>query len=135
MSNQQMRKRLAALSFSEKVKILEKLRDRSLALASSGLRGKAERGYNDGTSRKSGSELPKVFVDFQNSDQHGRVRLNCVGTVEDLNRLGIALREGTPLLLSCLEMEGDGIATYSTEEHVWVARVDWEKIRSLPGNE
>ena len=40
MSNQEMRKRLAALSFSEKVKILEKLRDRSLALAASGLRRK-----------------------------------------------------------------------------------------------
>ena len=40
MSKQEMRKRLAALSFSEKVKILEKLRDRSLALAGSGLRRK-----------------------------------------------------------------------------------------------
>ena len=38
MSKQGMRKRLAALSFSEKIKILEKLRDRSLALAASGLR-------------------------------------------------------------------------------------------------
>ncbi len=34
----EMRKRLASLSFTEKVKILEKLRDRSLALAASGLR-------------------------------------------------------------------------------------------------
>lgn len=41
MSKQEMRKRLAALSFSEKVKILEKLRDRSLALAASGPRRKA----------------------------------------------------------------------------------------------
>jgi ribosomal protein S21 len=38
MSKQEMRKQLAALSFSEKVKILEKLRDRSLSLAASGLR-------------------------------------------------------------------------------------------------
>jgi hypothetical protein len=38
MGKQEMRKRLAALSFSEKVKILEKLRDRSLTLAASGLR-------------------------------------------------------------------------------------------------
>ena len=35
---QTMRKRLAALSFSEKIKILEKLRARSLAIAASGLR-------------------------------------------------------------------------------------------------
>ncbi|PYT94795.1 MAG: hypothetical protein DMG38_29220 [Acidobacteria bacterium] len=38
----EMRKRLASLSFSEKIKILEKLRDRSLAIAASGLRRKKE---------------------------------------------------------------------------------------------
>lgn len=37
---QEMRKKLAALSFTEKVKILEKLRDRSLAIAAAGLRKK-----------------------------------------------------------------------------------------------
>ncbi len=44
---QTMRKRLAALSFTEKIKILEKLRDRDRAIAAAGLRGKAERGAND----------------------------------------------------------------------------------------
>ena len=34
----EMRKRLSSLSFTEKIKILEKLRDRSLMLAASGLR-------------------------------------------------------------------------------------------------
>lgn len=42
MSKKEMRKRLAALSFSEKVKILEKLRDRSLALAAARARRTAE---------------------------------------------------------------------------------------------
>jgi len=41
---QEMRKRLAALSFTEKIKILEKLRDRSLAIAAAGLRGMARHG-------------------------------------------------------------------------------------------
>lgn len=40
MNKQEIRKQLAALSFSEKVKILEKLRDRSQALSTSGLRPK-----------------------------------------------------------------------------------------------
>jgi hypothetical protein len=40
MSKQEMRKRLASLSFSDKVKILEKLRDRSLAFAAGGPRTK-----------------------------------------------------------------------------------------------
>ena len=49
MSKKDMRKRLAALSFSEKVKILEKLRDRSLALAASGLRRKSAGDAGDDT--------------------------------------------------------------------------------------
>ena len=35
---QQWRKRMAALSFCEKIRILEKLRERSQAIAASGLR-------------------------------------------------------------------------------------------------
>lgn len=35
---EQLRKRLASLSFADKIRILEKLRDRSLTLATSGLR-------------------------------------------------------------------------------------------------
>jgi hypothetical protein len=46
------RKRLAALNFSEKVKILEKLRDRSRVLAASGLRRKVD----ERKSRQSGSQ-------------------------------------------------------------------------------
>jgi hypothetical protein len=78
--------------------------------------------------------LPRVFVDFNNSDQLGRVRLYCIGTVHDLSRLGIALREGTELLLSCLELEAEGVATYSKEEGGWVAKVDWDKVRDRPDN-
>jgi len=44
MDKSKMRTRLAALSFSEKVKILEKLRDRDQAIAASGLRPKATPG-------------------------------------------------------------------------------------------
>ena len=38
-----MRKRLAALSFTEKIKILEKLRDREKAIAAAGLRRDASK--------------------------------------------------------------------------------------------
>ncbi len=40
MSKREMRARLAALSFTEKIRILEKLRNRSLAFAASGMRPK-----------------------------------------------------------------------------------------------
>jgi hypothetical protein len=40
-AKERMRKRLAALSFTEKIEIVEKLRDREKAIAASGLRRKA----------------------------------------------------------------------------------------------
>lgn len=46
-SKDEMRSRLASLSFSEKVKILEKLRDRGQAIAASGLRPKATSGTGE----------------------------------------------------------------------------------------
>ena len=39
--------RMAALSFSEKIKILEKLRDREKAIAATGLRRKAAQGNGE----------------------------------------------------------------------------------------
>lgn len=40
MSNPKLQTRLASLSFSEKIRILEKLRDREKAIAAAGLRPK-----------------------------------------------------------------------------------------------
>jgi hypothetical protein len=74
-------------------------------------------------------ERPRVSVDFQNSDHKERVRLNTVGTAQDLSQLGIVLREGLEILLYCLELEADGKVTYSKEESLWVAEVDWKKVR------
>jgi hypothetical protein len=37
---------------------------------------------------------PKVYADFHNGDADGRLRLSCVGTIEDLARQGITLCEG-----------------------------------------
>lgn len=40
MNKREMRRKLASLSFAEKIEILERLRDRSVAIAASGLRRK-----------------------------------------------------------------------------------------------
>jgi hypothetical protein len=80
------------------------------------------------------AQLSRVFVDFHNSDRQGRVRLNTVGTVQDLNRLGVVLREGAEILLYSYEVETEGIATYSAQEGLWVAKFDSKNIRDLPGN-
>jgi len=44
MSKDETRRSLASLSYSKKIKILEKLRDRSLMIAASGLRRKTTSG-------------------------------------------------------------------------------------------
>lgn len=80
---------------------------------------------------------PKIYADFHNADTKGRLRLNCIGTVEDLSRQQVELREG--LLVSLYsddvnaqgqldELLVDGVAAYSTEERCWVAVIDWAAI-------
>lgn len=51
-AKEEMRKRLKSLSFTEKIKILEMLRDRSLLLAASGLRTPRSGGAPDQTAGK-----------------------------------------------------------------------------------
>lgn len=71
----------------------------------------------------------RVFADFHNADAQGRLRLNTIGTVEDLAQQQIALREGLPLTLYSEELEVDGVVLYSSDENVWVAVIDWNAIR------
>src|SRR4051812_46421083 len=79
------------------------------------------------------TKLPRVFVDFNNSGRMGRVRLNTVGTIQDLNRLGIVLSEGAEIVLRSFELEAEGIVPSSSEEGMWVAAVDWNNILELQG--
>jgi hypothetical protein len=73
--------------------------------------------------------MPSIFADFQNADPRGRLRLNCDGTAGDLATKGVVLREGLTLELYDDELAADGVATYSEEEGVWVAIIDWKAIR------
>jgi hypothetical protein len=74
---------------------------------------------------------PKVFADFHNADAHGRLRLNCIGTVEDLAQQQVVLRDGLPLTFYSEELEVEGVVQYSTDENVWVAVIDWSAIRDV----
>ncbi len=56
----------------------------------------------------------KVYADFQNADSQGRLRLNCVGTVQDLSRQQIQLREGLDVTLYSEELEVKGQVQYSS---------------------
>jgi hypothetical protein len=71
----------------------------------------------------------KVYADFHNADVRGRLRLNCVGTTEDLARNHIVLRDGLVLNLYSEELEVEGQVQYSADENLWVAVIDWDAIR------
>ena len=51
---------------------------------------------------------PKVFADFHNADRQGRLRLNCIGTIEDLAQQQIVLRDGVCLTLYSEELDVEG---------------------------
>lgn len=74
---------------------------------------------------------PYLNADFMNADSQGRVRLNTVGTIESLNRLGLRLVDGLTVVLHDDELEADGVATYSADENIWVATIDWDAIRQV----
>lgn len=73
----------------------------------------------------------RVFADFHNADAQGRLRLNCIGTVEDLAQQQLVLQEGVCLTLYSEELEAQGVVHYSTDENVWVAIIDWRAIRDV----
>ncbi|MEH1827662.1 MAG: hypothetical protein V7L22_20380 [Nostoc sp.] len=73
----------------------------------------------------------KVFVDFHNADVEGRLRLNCIGTIEDLANQSIELQNGRLLTLYSEDLEVDGVAQFSEDEKLWVAAIDWDQIRQV----
>jgi hypothetical protein len=82
--------------------------------------------------------MPRVYADFHNADLQGRLRLNCVGTIEDLAKQNVELREGLELVLYSDDLDengrldelvANGVVSYSKEEHCWVASINWNKIR------
>ncbi len=48
---------------------------------------------------------PRIFADFHNADKQSRLRLNCVGTIEDLSRQNIKLQNGQLLTLYSEELD------------------------------
>lgn len=70
-----------------------------------------------------------LYADFNNADAEGRVRLNGAGTLGDLARLGVRLRDGLPVTIHDEELAADGKAVYSPGEGVWAARIDWSLVR------
>jgi len=76
-----------------------------------------------------------IYVDFQDADPEGRARLNTVGSIEDLNRQGVVLKDGLVVRLYDDEFELQGIVEFSGREHMWVARHNWEDRKPLRQDE
>ena len=81
---------------------------------------------------------PKVYVDFHNADEKGRLRLNCAGTTQDLAAHQIRLAPGLTLDFYSDDADNDGhpddlqatgVVEYSADEQCWVAVIDWSAIR------
>ena len=75
--------------------------------------------------------VPRIYADFHSADIKGRLRLNCVGTVQDLSRQCIILEEGLDLILYSEDLEVDGRVQFSNDESIWVAVIDWNAIREV----
>lgn len=75
--------------------------------------------------------ISRVFVDFHNADEQGRLRLNCVGTIEDLSRQHTVLENGQRLVLYGEDLEVDGIVQFSVDEKILVVAIYWNQIRQV----
>ncbi len=75
--------------------------------------------------------LSRIFVDFHNADEQGRLGLNCIGTIEDLARQQAELENGQQLTLYSEDLEVDGVVQFSEDEKAWIATIDWNQIRQV----
>ena len=75
--------------------------------------------------------MSRVFVDFHNADAQGRLRLNCICTIEDLASQHIELENGQRLMLYGEDLEVDGVVQFSEDEKIWVVGIDWNQIRQV----
>jgi hypothetical protein len=75
--------------------------------------------------------MSRIFVDLHNADEQGRLRLNCIGTIEDLARQHMELKNDRRLILYCEDLEVDGVVQFSEDEKIWVVAIDWNQIRQV----
>lgn len=79
-----------------------------------------------------------IFVDFQKTDDVGRLRLNTIGARSDIERLGLVLSEGLAVKVYCDDADengnednliANGIIRRNTATGEWVVEVDEAAIQ------
>ncbi len=74
--------------------------------------------------------MKKIFVDFNNADKDGRIRLNTKGTLDDIEKKEIKLKENLEILLDDDDgLTVNGIVQFSEIEKIWVVRVNWDMLK------
>ena len=58
-------------------------------------------------------------------------RLNTIGSITDLNRAGVVLESGLIVRLYSEDFKATGTVEFSEDERIWVARFEWQQLRSL----
>ena len=71
----------------------------------------------------------KLFVDFNNADSSGRIRLNTKGTLEDIINTKVILRNELEVILDDSDgLRAIGCVEFSIEEKIWVAKINWQGL-------
>ena len=80
----------------------------------------------------------RIYVDFMKTDAHGRLRLICIGTKQDLAKHGITLAEGMRLRVYSDDADergrrddllAEGVVHYDAEADEWVLALDPGSLR------
>ena len=72
--------------------------------------------------------VPSIYVDFQNADASGCVRLNTEGSLRDLAALPDGPSDGLMVQLEAEDLRASGVLRFSADEQIWVAELDWSQI-------
>lgn len=75
------------------------------------------------------NSIPKIFADFNNADEKGRLRLNTNGSIDSIQKNQVDMKQGLNVLLDDNDsLQAVGNLEFSDEENIWVARIDWDSI-------
>lgn len=82
----------------------------------------------------------RIYVDFLNADDEGRLILTCAGTIRDLDFHNIQLEEGLNLTFYSDDGDDDGnpddlivegTVHYDKSFDRWTAIIDWNAIKHV----
>lgn len=90
--------------------------------------------------------MPRIYADFNGwdgSDSERWLNLLSKGTFDDLDKLGVELREGLEVVFYDHDEdekgnptfpEADGVVRFLVKNNHWIGVIDWNKVRRVPVN-